>query len=64
MKRNTMQEKMLYEHIQQNYPENLIGNNIRWNFTKFLVDRNGKIIARFEPDDSMVDLEEQLKALL
>jgi len=28
------------------------------------VDRNGKVIARFEPDDSMVDLEEQVKVLL
>ena len=47
----SMQEKMLYEHIQQTYPDYLIGNSIRWNFTKFLVDRNGKVIARFEPDD-------------
>ena len=28
---------------------------IGWNFTKFLVDRNGKVIARFEPT---VDMEE------
>ncbi len=25
--------------------------NIKWNFTKFLIDRNGEIIARFEPTD-------------
>jgi glutathione peroxidase len=25
------------------------GGEIKWNFTKFLVDRNGKAIARFEP---------------
>src|SRR6266481_2429887 len=25
------------------------GGEIQWNFTKFLVDRNGKVIARFEP---------------
>ena len=24
---------------------------IKWNFTKFLIDRNGKIVARFEPTD-------------
>ena len=24
--------------------------DIKWNFTKFLVDRNGKVVARFEPD--------------
>jgi glutathione peroxidase len=27
-----------------------IGGDIRWNFTKFLFDRNGKPLARFEPD--------------
>jgi glutathione peroxidase len=25
------------------------GGDIKWNFTKFLIDRNGKVIARFEP---------------
>lgn len=62
--RNTMQQKMLYSHIQENYPDYLLGNNIRWNFTKFLVDRSGKVIARFEPDTSMVDIEEAVKACL
>jgi glutathione peroxidase len=27
-----------------------IGGDIKWNFTKFLFDRNGKPVARFEPD--------------
>jgi glutathione peroxidase len=26
-----------------------IGGEIQWNFTKFLVDKNGKVVARFEP---------------
>ena len=25
--------------------------NVKWNFTKFLIDRNGEIVARFEPTD-------------
>ena len=29
---------------------------IRWNFTKFLVDREGKVIARFEPTTDMEDV--------
>ncbi|MCR5647237.1 MAG: redoxin domain-containing protein [Acholeplasmatales bacterium] len=29
------------------------GNEIRWNFTKFLVDREGNVVARFEPVDKM-----------
>ena len=35
--------------------------NVKWNFTKFLIDRNGEIIARFEPTD-MKSLKEAIKA--
>ena len=62
--RDSFQQKMLYDLIQQNYPDYLLGNNIRWNFTKFLVDKKGKVIARFEPEASMLDIEEQIKSLL
>ena len=60
----TMQQKLLYNHIQQNYPDYLIGRNIRWNFTKFLVDRNGRVIQRFEPDSSFIDIEQAIEANL
>lgn len=60
----TMQQKMLFNHIQENYPDNLIGRNIRWNFTKFLVDQNGKVIKRFEPDTSLLDIEAAIDQLL
>ena len=33
---------------------------IGWNFTKILVDRNGKIVARFEPTDSMDNLKNKI----
>lgn len=33
----------LYRHLTQT------GGDIKWNFTKFLVDKSGKVIARFEP---------------
>ena len=36
---------------------------IKWNFTKFLIDRNGEIVARFEPTD-MKKLKESLKQCL
>ncbi|MBW4897809.1 glutathione peroxidase [Prevotella denticola] len=35
-------------------------NDIQWNFTKFLVNRNGEVVARFEPT---VDLKEVWKAV-
>ena len=37
--------------------------NIKWNFTKFLIDREGNIVQRFEPMD-MKSLEEKIKACL
>jgi len=60
----SMQEKMLYAKLQDLYPENFIGNNIRWNFTKFLVNAQGEVIKRFEPTDSIVDIEEAIEQLL
>ena len=37
---------------------------IRWNFTKFLVDREGKVIARFEPTVDMEDVRAAVAAEL
>ena len=39
-------------------------NDIKWNFTKFLVDRKGNVVRRFEPTDSMEDVEKAIKDLL
>ena len=38
--------------------------DIKWNFTKFIVDRNGNLVARFEPTADMAKVEECIKALL
>ena len=37
--------------------------NVKWNFTKFLIDRDGNIVSRFEPTD-MKKLKEKIKACL
>ena len=37
---------------------------IKWNFTKFLIDREGKIISRFEPTVDMADVRAAVEALL
>lgn len=39
----------LYRFLTDKGANPAYGGEIRWNFTKFLADRNGKIIARFEP---------------
>ena len=49
------------EKMDPDYRNN---GNIKWNFTKFLVDRAGNIVARFEPTADMADVAAQVKALL
>ena len=39
-------------------------NDIRWNFTKFIVDRNGEVVERFEPTTSMDDVEKFVEKLI
>ena len=38
--------------------------DIKWNFTKFVVDRDGNVVARFEPTAEMERVEECIKSLL
>ena len=38
--------------------------DIKWNFTKFLVDKNGNVIARFSPTYKPENMEEKIKELL
>ncbi len=44
--------------------EERTSSSIKWNFTKFLVDRKGEVVARFEPTHDMHDVEEQIRKLL
>jgi glutathione peroxidase len=37
---------------------------IKWNFTKFLIDREGRVIARFEPTVDMKEVREAVIAAL
>ena len=40
----------LYQFLTSSAANPLTSGEIQWNFTKFLVDRSGKVIQRFEPD--------------
>ena len=42
----------------------LLGSKVKWNFTKFLVDRDGKTVARFAPSMEPVRLEKAIEAAL
>ncbi len=39
-------------------------DDIQWNFTKFLVNRDGRVVERFEPTQSLEDVEKAIAALL
>ena len=47
--------------MNRNYKDN---NDIKWNFTKFLVDREGNVVQRFEPTEDLNDVKEKIKELL
>jgi len=42
----------------------LLGSGIKWNFTKFLVDRKGKVAGRFAPTVTPEGLKKEIEALL
>jgi glutathione peroxidase len=47
----------LYEFLKQ-------GTNIRWNFTKFLIDRKGNLVKRFDSKDAPFSFEQDIINLL
>lgn len=61
---DTLQQKMRYNFLQESNPSFLLGRNIRWNFTKFLVDPSGKVVQRFEPEEGIDEIEESIKQYL
>lgn len=54
----------LYRHLKSAQPGILGTEAIKWNFTKFLVDRDGKVVARYAPKDKPEDLQGAIEALL
>lgn len=38
--------------------------SIKWNFTKFLIGRNGELVERYEPTADLYDIEEKIKEIL
>ena len=51
----------MLKKIDKDYKNN---PDIKWNFTKFIVDRDGNVVARFEPTANMKDVETCVKSLL
>ncbi|MFA9558686.1 glutathione peroxidase [Evansella sp. AB-rgal1] len=57
--------KILIPLINEKHPEYLIDeHSIKWNFTKFLIDPNGKVVKRFECTSDPIDMEQDIEKLL
>lgn len=52
---------MVAKKMDKDYKNN---GNIKWNFTKFLVDREGNIVARFEPTENMDKVLARIEEIL
>ena len=53
----------LYQYLKGE-KSGLLGSSIKWNFTKFLVDRSGKVVARHAPTTTPEALKKEIEALL
>ena len=60
---NGSQAHPLFNHLK-NAKSGLLGPSIKWNFTKFLVDRSGRAIGRYAPTASPEGLRKEIEALL
>jgi len=58
----------LWVHLKASAPEGgllaLAGQDLKWNFCKFLLDKNGKTIKRYAPTDSPMSFENDIVSAL
>jgi len=55
---------ILTSMLERDIPNYNESPDIKWNFTKFLIDRDGNVVERFEPTTDMSHVEEKVKELL
>ena len=56
--------KFMDQMLSRQDPDYASNPDIKWNFTKFLIDRKGRVVARFEPVVKPEELESEINALL
>ena len=61
---NGKNEAPVYKYLKAEKPGLLGSEAIKWNFTKFLVDRDGKVVERFAPNAEPESLAGDIKKLL
>ncbi|HAU4897854.1 glutathione peroxidase [Aeromonas hydrophila] len=61
---NGEQAHPFYQWLKKEKPGLLGLENVKWNFTKFLIDRDGKVVDRFAPTTKPEGLQDDILALL
>lgn len=56
-------EHPLYTYLKEQQG-GLLGSKIKWNFTKFVIDRNGEVVKRFGPKDEPEKMDSLIQELL
>ena len=54
----------LYQHLKKAAPGALGTRGIKWNFTKFLINRDGEVLKRFSPATTPAQIEKEIERLL
>jgi glutathione peroxidase len=54
----------LYDWLKKEAPGLMGSRSVKWNFTKFLVGRDGKVVRRYAPTDKPADIEKDIAKLL
>lgn len=63
IKVNGAEAHPLFQHLTAE-SKGLLGQSIKWNFTKFLVDRDGNVVKRYAPQDNPLKAEQEISKLL
>ena len=56
--------KMMELMLKAKYKDGFSDEQIKWNFTKFLIDRNGTVVSRYEPTVEPKDIADDIEKLL
>jgi len=61
---NGDQTAPIYRYLKDEAPGLLGSKSIKWNFTKFLVDRSGRVVGRYAPTATPEGIRKEIEALL
>ena len=54
----------LYHFLKEQQPLETDENEIRWNFEKFLINRNGNVVKRYHPQTTPVEIASDIESML